>query len=267
MQRQLGQPIVVEPRPGASGAIAASTVIKAPADGYTIFFGPVTQLHPIFLANNPVDAAKDFAPISDSLTAPWVLFASGKLPVNSMQELLAHAKTLPSGALNMARTIPNQDLLMEFVKSATGLTYTSVPFSSQNQFLPMLINGEMAFNISLFGNFQSYFSAGTIKPLFVFAAKRSTLHPSVPTAAEVGIPGVEAALVIGFWATRGTPRAIIDKISGASIAALSAQEVAELFKKLGYEPLGSSPDEQLRAYEQSMKLWTQAARLGNLKPQ
>lgn len=268
MNKVLGQPLIVEARPGAGGVIGANVVVKAEPDGYTYFFGSVSNLHPIFTKNNPIDAGKDFAPVSDSMYAPYVLFASAKLPATNLQELVAYAKTQPPEKFNMPVTIANQELLMQVVKSKAGITYTSIPYTSSAQFIPLLASGEIAIHVNLFGNFQAPLQAGTVRAIFVTAPKRTAQYPNVQTAAEAGIQGVEAAgFGAGFWAPRGTPRTMIDRVSAAAVAAVKQPETIEQFRKLGYDTVGNSPEEQLKSYEASMQFWRYAAQLGNFQPQ
>lgn len=268
MQSVVGQPFVVESRPGAQGVIGGNVVVKSEADGYTLYFGPVANLHPVFTKNNPIDAGKDFAPVSDSMYAPYVLFTSSKLPVQTFSELVSLAKASPSGSLNMGLTIAQQELLMQVIKSVAGITYTSVPFTNSLQFMPLLASGEIALHINLFGNFQAPLQAGTVRALFVTAPKRSSQYPNVPTAAEVGISGVDSAgFLAGFWAPKGTPVIITDKLSAAAAAAARTPEAIEQFRKLGYDAIGSTSEEQLKAFEIATQFWSKAAKTGNFQPQ
>lgn len=268
MQKLLGQNMVIEPRPGAQGIIGATAVLRAEPDGYTLYFGTVANLTPVFTKNNPIDASKEFAPVSDSITAPLVFFVSSKLPVNTFQELIAHAKSLPPGTLNNAISSPQQNILAEAVRSVTGITFTTIPYTTPPQYFPLLTTGEISLNVNLFANMRPLLEAGAVRPMFVTAAKRSAQYPNVPTSAEAGIPGFESAgFAGGFWAPRGTPKDVIDKVSAAAIAAMNSPEASGQFRKLGFDTVGSTPEEQLRNFEQSIKFWTQAARIANFQPQ
>lgn len=268
MQEMLRQPIVVEPRPGANGGIGANAAKVAPPDGYTIFFGSVPNLTAIFTKNNPVDAGTDFTPISDSLYSPQVLLVSSKLNVKTLDELVALSKGSAAGKLNNAVTFAAQDLIMQAVKTSKGLTYTNIPFTNFAQFLPLMVNGEIAMHVNLFGNAQAALQAQTVRPLFVTAAKRMARYPDVPTAAELGVPGLEkAGFGAGFWAPRGLPAAIGQRLSEAAQAATKNDEVLQQFAKLDYEPVGSTAAEQLRNFQDTMKFFSTAAKLANYQPQ
>jgi tripartite-type tricarboxylate transporter receptor subunit TctC len=267
MQKILGQPVIVEARTGAAGGIAGGVVAKADPDGYTLYFGLAATLHPVFTKNNPIDASKEFTPISDSMTAPYALFTSSKLPVTNYKELVAYAKSNPPGKLNLGKSVAQQELIMEVIKSVSGITFTTIPFASSVQAIPLLQSGEVALFVNVFANHLSHIPH-IVRPMFVTAAKRSPQFPDVPTSAEVGIPGMEAsAITQGYWAPSNTPKAIADKVSAAAIAAVKVPEVVAFFRKVGFEPVGSTAEEQLRNYEAGMKFWTYAARLGNYQPQ
>ena len=268
MQELLRQPIVVEPRPGANGGIGGNAAKAAQPDGYTIFFGSVTNLTAIFTKNNPVDASTDFAPVSDSLYSPQVLLVSSKLNVKTLDELIAHAKNNPAGSLNNAVTFAAQDLIMQAVKTSKGLTYTNIPFTNFAQFLPLMVKGEIAMHVNLFGNAQGALQAQSVQPLFVTAAKRMARYPGVPAAAELGVPGLErAGFAAGFWAPRGIPAAINQRLSEVAQAATKNDEVLQQFAKLDYEPVGSTAAEQLRNFLDTMKFFSAAAKSANYQPQ
>ena len=120
----------------------------------------------------------------------------------------------------------------------------------------------------MLGPFIPHLEAGTIRAIFTSGGKRLSSFPSVPTATEAGVPQVDAAgFDSGYWAPRATPRAITDRISRSVANAVKQPDILELFRKQGYDPIGSTPDEQMRRYEASMKFWTETARLTNFQPQ
>jgi len=268
MQELLRQPIIVEPRPGANGGIGGNAAKTAQPDGYSIFFGSVTNLTAIFTKNNPVDASTDFTPISDSLYSPQVLLVSSKLNVKTLDELIAYAKNNPAGTLNNAVTFAAQDLIMNAVKTSKGLTYTNIPFTNFAQFLPLMAKGEIAMHVNLFGNAQAALQAQSVRPIFITAAKRMARYSDVPTAAELGVPGLErAGFAAGFWAPRGVPTAIGQRLSEAAQAATKSDEVLQQFAKLDYEPVGSTAAEQLRNFVDTMRFFSAAAKSANYQPQ
>lgn len=268
MQKQLGQPLVIESRAGAGGYIAVNAVAKAEPDGYMIHFGLLGSLLPALVKNTPVDARKELTAISDSISAPLALYGSAKLPARTFQELVAYAKANAPGTVNYASAAATQALLMQLVNMRSGLTYTLINYPGAPAVIPALIKGEVGLSFNVLGPFLPHLEAGTIRVLFITGPKRMARFPNIPTAAEVGIPGlVSATSDLGWWAPRGTPKDVIDKLSKAAIDAVRTPEIIDLFQRQGYEALGSTPEEQLRRYEANFQFWSETARLTNFTPQ
>ena len=268
MQKDLGQPILVEARPGAGGYIGASAVMNAEADGHTIHFGVLGGLLPPLVKNNPIDARKDFAAVGDALTSPFVLYTSGKMPVKTMAELIAHAKTLPPNALNFGSSTGQVEIIMTMVKNLTGVGFTLINYPGAPAVIPGLISGDINMHINVLGPFIPHLEAGTIRALFTSGGKRLASFPSVPTATEAGVPAVEAAgFDAGYWAPRATPKAVVDKLSRSIASAVKQPDILELFRKQGYDPIGSTPEEQMRRYENSLRFWSDVAKITNFQPQ
>jgi tripartite-type tricarboxylate transporter receptor subunit TctC len=267
MQKQLGQPIIVEARPGAGGFIGASAVMTADPDGHTLHFGVLGGLIPALVKNNPVDARKDFAPVSDALSSPFFLFSSAKLPVHNLQDLITYSKANP-GKLNFGSSTGQVEIMMQLVRNSTGITYTLINYPGAPAVIPGMITGDVGIHINVLGPFIPHMDAGTIRALFMSGPKRMAQFPNIPTATEAGVPNVEAAAFdIGYWAPRATPRPVIDKVVQSVISAVQMPDVLDLFRKQGYIAVGSTPEEQMRKYEASLKFWTDTARLTNFQPQ
>jgi len=268
MQKQLGQPVIIEVRPGAGGFIAVSAVINAEPDGHTIHYGLLSGLIPALVKNTPVDARKVLTPISDSISAPYGMYVSAKLPVKSFQELLAYAKSNPPNTLNFASAAGTQELLMHAVKMKTGITYTVISYPGAPAVIPPLIKGDVGLSINVLGSFFPHLESGTVRALFITGPKRMARLPDVPTAVEAGMPELGSTTSdLGWWAPRGTPKEVIDRLSRATISAVRMQNVTDLLPRLGYDAVASSPEEQMRRYEANLKFWTDTARLTNFQPQ
>lgn len=267
MQQQLGQPIVVEPRVGANGLVAGMAVKNAPPDGYTIYFGGVVGFTSVFERNNPIDAAKEFEPVSDTMSAPYLMAVSNKFNVNTIDELVAYAKTKPPGTLVHAVSIANQALVMHAVAAAKGFTYTDVNVRAMSQVLPLMVTGEVAMAFNLSANLAPGIQSKTFRPIFVTAPKRLARFPDLPTSGEVGLPGLErVGILAGFWAPKGTPSAITRRLSSAAQAAVKDAEVIQQYNRLEYEPLVSTPEEQLKIYTETLDFWTRVAKAANYQP-
>lgn len=266
MEKRLGQPIVLEFKPGANGTIGAKYVVTANPDGYTLCYCNVLGTHPIFNKNNAVDARKDFAPVSQFITTPWLVFSSGKLPVSSFRDLVAFSKANPD-RLQYGSQTANINLVMHMLRERTGVAARPIPYKGSPQAIIALIAGEIDLGSGTILAFLPHVRAGKIRALFVASATRSTLLPDVPTAAEAGIPNFEMALNYGLWGPLNMPSDLVKKLSVESTAALKIPAVAEKLRQAyGADPVGSTPEDQLRAFDSEIKFWTEAARLANYKP-
>ncbi len=268
LEKRFEQPIVLEFKPGANATIAAKYVVGAPADGYTLFYGNVMSINPLFMASNAVDAGKDLASVSRIATAPYFMYASGRIPVKTLQELVSHARANPD-SLTYGTTSQTFDLFMQMLKDRTGITARGIPYKVSTQITQAMMAGEL--DLSITSNVQSNLAGirnGRIKPLFVTGARRSPLLPNVQTAGEVGISDFELSINFGLWAPVGTPRPVIERLSHTSVTSLAPPEVANnILAKAAAEAVGSTPEEQMKVFEAEVRLWSDAARRGNFKPQ
>lgn len=267
MEKALGQTIVLEFKPGANGTIGAKAVANAAPDGYTLLYGNPLSIHPYLNKNNAVNAATELAPISNFTVSPFFLFSSAKLPATTFKELLAYARANPD-KLNHAATSPNIDLMMLMLKEKTGLESRSIPYRAPPQLIPDLISGEIGLSLASLQTYIPHLQKGTIRALFVGGPTRDPLAPEVPTSAEAGIPNYLIQLYYGLWAPARTPTEITRKLSAAAATAIRVPAVNEQIRKaLAANPVGSTPEEQLRTFEADVKFWTDAARLANFQPQ
>jgi tripartite-type tricarboxylate transporter receptor subunit TctC len=266
MSKRLGQPVIVENRPGANGSIAADATIKAVPDGYTLNFGSVMNFHPVFVKNGSIDAGRQLTPVSNSMSGLWFLFASRKAPINSVQELVALAKSNP-GKLNFASTASSTDMLAAMFGSLTGTTFTPIAYGGSAAKVGIaLTNGEADFSFNSMATIRPY--AQSVRGLLIGASARHPEFPEVPTAREAGLPKFEnSAFNFGIWAPNGVPKDILDTLSAAAAAAVKAPEVSEQIRKIGLIPVGSTAEEQLRTFQAEAAFWIEAAKLANFQPQ
>ena len=268
MQQELGQPIVVEPKVGANGLIAGLALKTAPPDGYSLFFGGVVGFTSVFERTNPIDAGKEFEPISDAMAGPYLMAVSSKLNINSVDELVAYAKARQAGTLVHAVSIANQALVMNAVATAKGFTYTDINVRTMGQIMPLMVTGEVAMVFNLSANLAAGLQAKTFRPLFITAARRSPRFPDLPTSGEVGLPGLErSGILAGFWAPKGTPSAITRRLSTAVQAAVKDPEVVQQYNRLEYDPVISTPAEQLKIFSETLEFWSKVAKAANYQPQ
>lgn len=267
MMKTMNQTIVFEVRAGANGSIAGKYVSASPPDGYTLFLGNTIVFNPVLMANNAVDAAKELAPVTQLSSAPYGLLASTRVPATSFAELLAYAKKLPQ-PMRHGNAVPTNELTMQMIRAQSGLVAEAIPYKSTAQVMAAILGSEVDLVVAVAQAYLSNVQAGKVRGLFVMAAKRLPSLPDVPTAAEVGLKGFELASNVGIWAPPGTPRDIVMKLSNEAAAALRVPGVAEKMQNaFGALAVGSTPEDQLRAQQNEIRFWTEAAKLANFSPQ
>lgn len=262
MQKKYNQPIVFEVKAGANGSIAGKFVAASAPDGYTLFLGNSIIFHPLFMANNSIDAAKELAPVSQLSSAPRGLIASGKLPVTTFQDLLAYAKAQRE-PLRFGAATPTDELTMVMLSAHTGLKAEVIPYKSSAQAITAIMAGEVDLMVGLSG----YLTNDKVRGLLVLAAKRVQQAPTVPASSEVGLGNFALPGFVGLWAPLGTPRELIQSLSTEAGLAARMPSVAERMQKsYSSDAIGSTPEELLQAQHKEMAFWAEAAKLGNFKP-
>lgn len=265
MEKTLGQPIIVENKPGAGSLIGAQYVAKADADGYTIMFGNVTAFHPIYYKDG-IDASKVFDPIANLQVGGLVFAAKLNAPFNNLREMVAWAKANP-GKLTFGSLAPAADMYMGVFKTRAGIDFLSVPYKGDTPLIAALLGGEVDTGLSNTLSVVPQAKAGKMKALWVSRSSRSSVAPDLPTLAELGIPGVNWEFYLGLWAPKGTPRAAIQRLNAAAVAAVKEPSIIEQYSKFGADPAGSTPEEALATFNNDMKFWIEAARLAKYQPQ
>lgn len=244
MSESMGQPVVIENKPGAGGNLAADTVARSAPDGYTILL--TTNGHaisPSLYKTLPFDVMKDFIPVTQLIESPLLLVASNKLPVASMKDLIAMAKDKPGG-LNYGSTgVGNPlHLSMEMLKTATGISVAAVPYRGDAPLNTALIAGEVDLAIVPVATGRANVENKLVKGLAVTTAHRSKAMPDLPTVAEQGVSGFDTGSWQGFFAPANTPRDVVQRLYQETKKALDAPEVRERLKAFVAEPVGSTPD-------------------------
>jgi tripartite-type tricarboxylate transporter receptor subunit TctC len=260
LSKALGQPVVVEPRPGADGAVAAAYVHHQPADGYTLLMATNSPLSADpFLHKVDYDAVKDFTPITRVGSFTLMLVINPKLPIHSVKELVDYAKAHP-GQLSFASGntagIVGGDTLAHWA----GINIVHVPYTSTPPALEDIIAGRVSMMFADFTTAMPHVAAGALRALAVSRIKRSSLFPDLPTMDEAGLKGFNLDAWAGLVAPAGTPQSVVDKLNGALRKIIDSPDVQQKFKNVGFEGFSSTPaelggyiKEQLGAWEKMVK--------------
>ena len=259
----VGQPIVVENRPGATGRIAAEALKRAPADGATFLLAPVavTVLAPLVFRDLSYDPAKDFAPVAQVARYPFALAVRADHPAGSVPELVAWARANPSQARfgnPGPGTLPH--LLSVMVARASGVDLVHVPYRGLAQIQSELIGGQIGAAISGIADYLALHRAGRVRIIATSGPMRSPLLPSVPTFAEQGFPSVVAIGWNAVYAPTGTPKPLVDRLSVAIVKALRTPDIRDKVMELGAEPTGTTPDELAAIVAADTAFWAPIVR-------
>lgn len=240
----LGQPIVVEDRPGADGAVAALYVHHATPDGYTLLMGTNSPLSadPFLHKDINYDPIKDFVPVTRVGSFTLMLVVDPKLPIHSVKELIDYAKANP-GKLTYASGNTAGIVGMETVKRWAELSILHVPYKSTPPAIEDIIAGRVSMMFADFTTALPHVTAGTLRPLAVSRIKRSSLFPELPTMDEAGIKGFNMDAWAGLVAPTGTPPEIVKKLNVALRKVIDSPDVQAKFKNVGFEGFSSTPEE------------------------
>lgn len=252
MAEALGQQIIIEPKPGAGGVIAAQTIAASPPDGYSLLLTTPSYTINTALGQMPLDLRRDFAPIALMTTSPFVLIVNPSLPVHNLAELIAYAKAHP-GKLNYASagigTPPH--LAGELFKSMAGLDIVHVPFREANSALASVISGNVQMAFSLSSIAVPQIASGAVRGIGVTSLTPSKLVPNLPAIAQSGLPGFEVLGWNGLVAPAGTPAPVIAKLNAALLHALDDGELRHRLEVAGYEPAAHNTPEEYGAFIKS----------------
>jgi tripartite-type tricarboxylate transporter receptor subunit TctC len=246
MSQSLGQPVIIENKPGAGGALGADLAAKAPPDGYTIFLGGVGSLvvNPQVTAKISYDPIRDFSSIILLATAPSVVAVSATSPFKTIQEMTAFAKQNP-GKLNYASNGNGSSAQIATViyESMAGVELTHVPYKGLAPALTDLLSGQVQLMFSSMVAIIPHIQTGRLRALAVTSLRRSPLLPNTPTLAESGLPGYEAGSWYGLLVPTGTPDAIIQRLNQDAGKALNQVKVKDSLIAEGAEIVGGSPQD------------------------
>ena len=268
LSENLGKSVVVDNRPGASGAIAMEITAHAVPDGYTLAIFSVSQVIYAELNKANYDMFRDFAPVSQVASAPYVLAVYPQLPAATVGELIAYAKANP-GKLTYASSgvATLQQLSTEMLASIAGVKFTHVPYKGVGAAFPDLISGRTSMTISSVASLAGMFRGKFLRPLAVTTDKRTAMLPEVPTMIEAGIPGFLVTQWHGIVAPAGTPRAIVERLHRELVKSLRNPDAATRLAADGTESVGSTPEQFAAHMKAERTKWIQAIKQAGISMQ
>jgi tripartite-type tricarboxylate transporter receptor subunit TctC len=269
LQKAWSQPVIVENRAGAGGAIGTDAVAKAAPDGYTLLFAAdaTITLAPAVIARLPYDPVRDLSPIVNVTAGPFVLLAHPAFAPNTLQELIAAAKSQP-GKIPYASSGKGtqQHLSMETVRAMTGIDVLHVPYKGFGQGLADVMAGQVPL---IFGGITASISlikGGKVKAIAVTGPQRAKALPDVPAFAET-LPGFDITAWYGFLGPAGLPRGIVRKVNADSLAIIARPDFQERLARDGIEPVGNSPEAFAAQIRADIERWAKIAKAADVKPE
>jgi tripartite-type tricarboxylate transporter receptor subunit TctC len=262
----LGQPLVMDNKPGAGGTIGAEAASKAPPDGYTLLAG---SSGPISISPNvqkvPYDPLKDFAPISLLAINPYVLVVNPSVPAKNLPELIALLRANPGKfSFSSSGSGASSHLASVLFNSMANVSAVHVPYKGSSPSVTDLVSGQVAYTLETVPGVISFVKSGRLRALAVSSAKRSTAMPELPTIAD-DLPGYEMSGWIGFMAPAGMPREISARLSSEVRKVLEIPEIKERFLALGLEPAGNTPEEYAEFLKRQNDRYASIVRQAGLK--
>jgi tripartite-type tricarboxylate transporter receptor subunit TctC len=268
LSETLGQPVVIEAKPGAGGVLGTDAAAKSAPDGYTLFMANNSThgSNPAVYAKLPYDAVNDFAPVAFVASVPYVLVVEPSLPVKNVQELIALARSQP-GKMNYASAGngSTHQFCAELLKSTAGLDIVHVPYKGSPPGIAGLLGGEVQMMFANLTDIGSQLKSGKVKPLAVTGARRAPTQPDIPTMQEAGVPGFEIMSWFGLLAPAGTPAPIIARLNADVNKALARDDVRNTLGAQGLDVAPGTPEQFAAHIKSEIAKFTRVARAANIK--
>jgi tripartite-type tricarboxylate transporter receptor subunit TctC len=268
LQDTLGQPIVIENKPGANSIVGADLVAKAPADGHSVL--TVIAAHAanatLYAGKLPFDTVKGFTPISLVAVAPLILTVNNNFPAKDMKELIAYAKANPDKiSFGSSGVGAAAHLTTELLKQTADIRMVHVPYKGTAPALQGLLAGDIQVLVDVPSSLMPQVRAGKVRALGMFSAKRVTGAAEVPTIAEAGGPAIEGSTWVLFLAPAGTPRDVVQRLSSETAKIVTAPDMRARFEQLGIEPVGSTPEQAATFLNDEIAKWAKVINTAGVK--
>ena len=266
LAESMGQPVLVENRAGASGAIGSDAVAKSAPDGYTLLLGATTThgINPALNPKVPYDPVKDFTPICLVATIPHILVVNPAVPASSLQDFVRLAKSKPGMTFGSAGNGSPHHLAGEMLKSMAGIDIVHVPYKGSGPAMADLIGGQLQFMSVELTAAEPHIKAGKMKPLAIATATRVP-GVDLPTFAESGYPGFEVTAWYAIFGPAGMPQPLASRLNAEIVKAVAAPDLRERLQKLGATPVGSSAAELAAHVRAELARWTQVGKTAGIK--
>ena len=267
LQESLGQPFVVENKPGAQGAIAATEVARAAPDGYTLMVGTNTPLaaNPSLFKKLNYDPAKDFAPVARLGTISFMIMVRPDFPAKNLKEFLSHAKANP-GKLSAGYGSAGSQVSQAMLRSMGRIDFIDVPYKGLPQAITDVMGGQISFTFADLANALAQVKGGKLRGIAVTAQKRSPLAPDVPAIAEE-LPGYELIAWFALVAPAGTPAPVVSRLHDVTVKALAKPDVAARFGTLGTDVAPMNPAELGKFIQSETAKWAKMAKEAGIQPE
>jgi tripartite-type tricarboxylate transporter receptor subunit TctC len=260
----LGQPVIVENKPGGGAIVATDYVAKSAPDGYTLLMSASgISINPAVYAKLPYDAVNDFVAVSELAAFPLIMIVAKDTPIKSVAELVAYAKANPDKT-NYGSSSASFQLVTELFKQKTGAPMQVIPYKSANESVLAVISGQVTTTIADAGPVLQQVKGGTARALAVATPKRIDELPDVPTLKEAGVD-VEAVLWSGIFVPKGTPPAIVKKLEGEFMRIAKLPDVIARLKPIGIDTVGNSSEEFAKILADDIARWGAVAKAANIR--
>ena len=264
---ELGQPVVVRNQPGAGGALGAAQVARADADGHTILLSTgVVAVHPHTLKSPGYDVLKDLIPVTQLAAGPYTVIVNPKLPVKTLEELVAYGKANPGKLFYGTSGIGGSlHLVTELFSERAGLKMNHIPYKGNGPVVSALLAGDIQLAFDTIPGSKALSDDGRVRVLAITSAKRNPLMPAIPTMDESGYPGFSAETWTGIFVPAGTNPAVVQRYNDALKKVLQNPVVQERLGAIGYVVVGNSPDQFSMIIKKEIEQWKEIAALAKIE--